>query len=150
MECQWIRCSEVRRFPEKSITYDYTVVIMTVCSWRNRIQCPLLGHWVILQMLDKMITFAMCLNWFCFCVYYKGWSGYSTIGGRTRYSAAKSMSDNSSAKVECDACENCTKLSSDKSSEKTAAMVSQAEIWQEDKKFTVLTFFNFIQTFSIN
>lgn len=87
-------------------------------------------------MLDKMIIFAMCLNWFCFCVYYKGWSGYSTIGGRSR-SFAKSMSDNSSAKVEYDACEKCSKLSSDKSNEKTAAMVSQAEIWQEDKKFTV-------------
>lgn len=90
-------------------------------------------------MLDKMITFAMCLNWFCFCVYYKGWSGYSTISGRSR-SFTKSMSDNSSAKVECDACENCSKLSSDKSNEKTAAMVSQAEIWQEDKKFTVHSF----------
>lgn len=75
----------------------------------------------------------MCINWFCFCVYYKGWRGYSTIGGHSR-SSTDIMSDKSSPKVEFDTFKNC---SMDEKREKTTAMVSQAEIWQEDKKFTV-------------
>jgi len=47
------------------------------------------------------------------------------------------MDDKSSIQVELDTCENCSKLSMDGDDDKTAAMVSQAEIWQEDKKFTV-------------
>jgi hypothetical protein len=46
------------------------------------------------------------------------------------------MDDYSSARVE-DKCENCTRLPMDGNHEKTNAMVSQAEVWQEDKKFTV-------------
>jgi len=69
-------------------------------------------------------------------VCFKGWSGYTTIGGRSRLSTSI-MNDKSSSKVEFDSCENCSKLPMDGSNEKTAAMVTQAEIWQEDKKFTV-------------
>ncbi|XP_016661487.1 serine/threonine-protein kinase Sgk2 isoform X3 [Acyrthosiphon pisum] len=47
------------------------------------------------------------------------------------------MDNKSSIQVELDTCENCSKLSMDEDDDKTAAMVSQAEIWQEDKKFTV-------------
>lgn len=82
---------------------------------------------------------AMCLSWFCFCCvyFYKGWSGYSTIDGRSE-SPVDSMSDKSSTRVEFDGtCKNCPELSTDGTDGKTAAMVSQAEIWQEDKKFTV-------------
>lgn len=77
----------------------------------------------------------MCLNWFCFCVYYKGWGGYSTISGFSR-SSVDVMGDNSSVRAE-DKCENCTRLPMDGNHEKTDAKVSQAEVWQEDKKFTV-------------
>ncbi|VVC40619.1 Hypothetical protein CINCED_3A022383 [Cinara cedri] len=47
------------------------------------------------------------------------------------------MNDKSSQKVEFDTYEDYTKLSKDDNTEKTAAMVSQAEIRQGDKKFTV-------------
>lgn len=79
---------------------------------------------------------AMCLNWFCFCAYYKGWSGYSTISDYSR-SSANVMGDKSSALVKEDKCENCTRSPMDGNHEKTVAMVSQAEVWQEEKKFTV-------------
>lgn len=83
-----------------------------------------------------MTKLTMCLNWLCFCVYYKGWSGYSTISGYSM-SSVDVMGDKSSARAE-DKCENCsTKVPMDVNHGKTAAMVSQAEIWQEDKKFTV-------------
>lgn len=89
----------------------------------------------------------MCLNWFCFCIYYKGWSGYSTIGDHSS-SSINIMNDKSSQKVEFDTYEDCSKLSKDenneKTVEKTAAMVSQAEIWQGDKKFTVYLFYFYI------
>jgi len=78
----------------------------------------------------------MCLNWFCFFGYYRGWSEYSIIGGRST-SSVDIMDDKSSTQVELDSCENCSKLSVDRDRDKTEAMVSQAEIWQEDKKFTV-------------
>lgn len=42
-----------------------------------------------------------------------------------------------SGRVEFDTCDNCLKSSADSDGESTAAMVSQAEVWQEDKKFTV-------------
>lgn len=79
----------------------------------------------------------MCLNWFCFYAFYKGCRGYSAIGGHLQ-STADIMSDKSSSPVEFDTFENC---SADEKSEKTTAMVSQAEIWQEDKKFTVCLVF---------
>lgn len=79
----------------------------------------------------------MCLNWFCFCVYYKGWTGYSSIDGHSM-SSTNIMNDKSNTQVEFGASENCPKLTMDVRNEKTAAKVSQAEIWQEDKKFTVL------------
>lgn len=88
----------------------------------------------------------MCLNLFCFCVYCKGWSGYSTIGDHSSLSI-NTMSDKSRQKVEFDTYNDCSKLSNDKNNEKTvektAAAVSQAEIWQGDKKFTVYSFFLF-------
>lgn len=87
----------------------------------------------------------MCLNWFCFCVYCKGRRGYSTIGGHSR-SSVDIMSEKSSSQLEFDTFESC---SVDEKNEKTTAMVSQAEIWQEDKKFTVSyisLFFTSIQT----
>lgn len=86
----------------------------------------------------EMTKCVMCLNWFCFCMYYKGWSEYSTIGSHSSSSADNMSEHKSSTPVEFDTCENCTKLSIDgNDDEKTTAMVSQAEIWQEDKKFTV-------------
>lgn len=83
-----------------------------------------------------MTECAKCLNWLCFRVYYKGWSEYSTIGGHSG-SSVNIMTGKSSSQAELDACENCSKLSIDGRNDKTTAMVSQAEIWQEDKKFTV-------------
>ena len=47
------------------------------------------------------------------------------------------MDNKASIRFELDTCENCSKLTMDEDDDKTAAMVSQAEIWQEDKKFTV-------------
>lgn len=78
----------------------------------------------------------MCLNWFCYFGCHTGRSGYSTIGGHSR-AYADVMDNKSSIQVELDTCENCSKLSMDGDDDKTAAMVSQAEIWQEEKKFTV-------------
>lgn len=83
----------------------------------------------------------MCLNWFCFFGYHKGWSGYSSITGHSG-SYADIMDDKSRIQVELGTCKNCSKLSMDRDGDKTVAMVSQAEIWEEDKKFTVyLTIF---------
>lgn len=70
-------------------------------------------------------------------MYYKGWSEYSTIGSHSSSSTDNMSEHKSSTPVEFDTCENCTKLSIDGNDEKITAMVSQAEIWQEDKKFTV-------------
>lgn len=78
----------------------------------------------------------ICLNWFCYFGCLTGRSGYSTIGSHSR-SCINVMDNKSSIQVELDSCENCSKLSMDGDDDKTAAMVSQAEIWQEDKKFTV-------------
>jgi len=78
----------------------------------------------------------MCLNWLCYFGCHTGRSGYSTIGDHSR-SSADVMDNKSSKQVELDTCENCSNLSVDGDDDKTAAMVSQAEIWQEDKKFTV-------------
>lgn len=83
-----------------------------------------------------MTKCVMCLNWFCFFGYLKGRSGYSTIGGHSR-SFVDVVDNNPSIQVELVMCDNCSKLSTDRDEDKTAAMVSQAEIWQEDKKFTV-------------
>lgn len=80
----------------------------------------------------------MCLKWFCFFSHLKGRSGYSTIGSHSRL-CVDIMENKPSIQVELDTCENCSKLSTDRDEDKTAAMVSQAEIWQEDKKFTVPT-----------
>lgn len=79
-----------------------------------------------------------CLNCFCFCVYYKGWSGYSTIGGHSR-SLIDIMSHKSSTEPQAsiDTCESCPENLTSRDVNNISAMVSQAEIWQEDKKFTV-------------
>lgn len=92
-----------------------------------------LGHFANAVKMSKCVV---CLNWFCFCVYYKGLSGYSTIGSRP-VSSTGSMSDKLDSKVEFTALENGSKLKTNVNNEKTAAMVSQAEIWQEEKKFAV-------------
>lgn len=85
----------------------------------------------------EMTKCMLCLNWFCFCLHYKGWSEYSAIGSHSGSSIDNMSERKSSTPVEFDTCENYTKLSMDGKDEKTTAMVSQAEIWQEDKKFTV-------------
>lgn len=71
-------------------------------------------------------------------MYYKGWSGYSTIGGHSR-SSTDTMNHKSSPQPQgkFDTCENCPRNLSTDVNNKIGAMVSQAEIWQEDKKFTV-------------
>lgn len=91
-------------------------------------------------MLVEMAKCVMCLNWFCFCLYYKGCSGYSTIGGHSMAST-DIMNDRDCSQVKFDACENYSKLSLKEKNKKTTAIVSQAEIWQEDKKFTVIFLF---------
>jgi len=83
-----------------------------------------------------MAKFMMCLNWFCYFGCHIGRSGYSTIGDHSR-SCADAMDNKSSKQVELNTCENCSKLSVDGDDDKTAAMVSQAEIWQEVYLITV-------------
>lgn len=80
-----------------------------------------------------------CLHWFCFCVYNKDWSReYSTIESSSSYWSSI-MTNKSNSLVDYGACKNCPVLekSSNENCNKTAAMVSQAEVWQEEKKFTV-------------
>lgn len=81
-------------------------------------------------------------------MYYKGWSGYSTIGGHSG-SSISTMSHKSSIEPQAsvDTCDSCPEnLTSMDVNNKVSAMVSQAEIWQEDKKFTVISLY-FINKF---
>lgn len=132
---QWICRGEVINFP--TVTYYCVRSLLFFIAAKLDTQCPLVGHWVMLQMRVEMSVCAKYLNWLCFCVYRKGWSEYSTIGGHSGSSVNIMTDKSTSARVGFDACENCSKPLMDGKNDRTAAMVSQAEIWQEDKKFTV-------------